>query len=182
LRFVLACVLFVLISLSEESLPGKWLWCLGLFCVAAVTDWLDGYLARKQGISSTLGRNLDPLVDKVLMCGSFIFLQSVEASGILAWMVAVIVSRELLVSSLRSFLENRGTNFGADWLGKVKMVLQCVALIAIFLYLSWQAVTWLEWTWVVRDILIYAMVVSTVVSGLQYLLKAAFLLRGDDAV
>ena len=67
-RFVLALVLFVLITVEW------WLWCLIVFIVAAFTDWLDGYLARLHNITSTLGRNLDPLVDKVLMCGAFVFL------------------------------------------------------------------------------------------------------------
>src|SRR5271163_1574120 len=67
-RFVLALVLFLLISLQ------LWIACLIVFAVAAFTDWLDGYIARRQGITSTLGRNLDPLVDKVLMCGAYTFL------------------------------------------------------------------------------------------------------------
>src|SRR4051812_18045606 len=71
-RFVLSVVLFVLISLPDFT--GKWLACLGVFAIAAVTDWLDGYLARKQGLTSPLGRNLDPLVDKILICGAYIFL------------------------------------------------------------------------------------------------------------
>src|SRR5947209_18938387 len=88
-RFVLALCLFVLI---ENRL---WVPCIGVFALAAVTDWLDGYLARKQGLTSTLGRNLDPLVDKVLICGAFIFLIPVDNTGVHAWMVTVIVSREL---------------------------------------------------------------------------------------
>ena len=65
---MLAVVLFVLIAVES------WLWCLVVFALAALTDWLDGYLARLQGQTSALGRILDPLVDKVLMCGAFIFL------------------------------------------------------------------------------------------------------------
>src|SRR3954453_10726404 len=125
-RFVLAIVLFGLISLES------WVWCLVVFAVAALTDWLDGYLARKQGLTSTLGRNLDPLVDKVLMCGAFIFLLPVPGSGVYAWMATVVGGRELIITGLRSFMENLGATFGADWLGKVKMVLQCAALFAIF--------------------------------------------------
>ena len=67
-RFVLAIILFGLIGMEA------WSWCLGVFVVAAFTDWLDGYLARINNQTSTLGRNLDPLVDKVLMCGAYIFL------------------------------------------------------------------------------------------------------------
>src|ERR1700693_4200330 len=86
-RFVLSLVLFVLISLQ------LWIACLAVFAVAAFTDWLDGYIARKQGITSTLGRNLDPLVDKILICGAFIFLLPIPSSGVYAWMVTVVVGR-----------------------------------------------------------------------------------------
>src|SRR5436309_8097252 len=106
-RLVLALLLFALIS------SGSWLLSLLVFAVAAVTDWLDGYLARKQGLTSTLGRNLDPLVDKVLICGAFIFLVPVDRAGIEPWMVTVVVGRELIITSLRSFLENRGATFAA---------------------------------------------------------------------
>jgi CDP-diacylglycerol--glycerol-3-phosphate 3-phosphatidyltransferase len=112
-------------------------------------------------------------VDKVLICGAFVFLLPVYDSGVFAWMVTVIVSRELVITSLRSFLENRGATFGADWLGKIKMVLQCAALFAIFLAL--QTPEWrLFW---IRDVLIYAMLTATALSGLQYLWRAAHLLR-----
>src|SRR5437762_10249811 len=67
-RLVLSIVLFVLIDFE------LWLACLIVFAIAAVTDWLDGYLARKQGLTSALGRVFDPLVDKVLICGEYIFL------------------------------------------------------------------------------------------------------------
>src|SRR5207302_2674906 len=112
-RLVLALLLFVLIG------SGSWLWCLVIFAAAALTDWLDGYLARKQGLTSTLGRNLDPLVDKVLTCGAYIFLIPVTGAGIAPWMVTVVVARELVITSLRSFLENQGVRFGAEWIGKI---------------------------------------------------------------
>src|SRR4051794_4074912 len=122
-RFVLAMVLFVLIA-WHESVPGVWLWCLGVFAAAAVTDYFDGYYARKLGLTSTLGRNLDPLVDKVLMCGAFTLLLSLKEAvevGLHAWMVVVVLSRELIITSLRGFLEGEGIHFGADMLGKIKM-------------------------------------------------------------
>src|SRR5262249_27625780 len=117
-RFVLGIALFVLIHLK------LWVSCIVIFALAATTDWLDGYLARKQGLVSSLGRNLDPLVDKVVVCGAYIFLIPVDAAGIAPWMVTVVVGRELVITSLRSFLENQGASFGADWLGKLKMGLQ----------------------------------------------------------
>src|SRR5712692_9800964 len=131
-RLGLALVLFVLIEFH------LWITCALIFAAAAVTDWLDGYLARKQGLTSTLGRNLDPLVDKVLICGAYIFLLPFghKDGWLTPWMVTVVVARELIITGLRSFLENRNANFGADWLGKLKMVLQCAALISIFVSLA----------------------------------------------
>jgi len=170
-RFVLSLVLFLLIALHQ------WIACIGIFAVAAFTDWLDGYIARKQGITSTLGRNLDPLVDKVMICGAYIFLTPEPNANIAPWMVTVVVARELIITSLRSFMENIGATFGADWLGKIKMVSQCAALIAIFVALQWVDVILLEW---VRDILIYTMLASTALSGLQYLLRAFAVLKNRD--
>jgi CDP-diacylglycerol--glycerol-3-phosphate 3-phosphatidyltransferase len=177
-RFVLALILFGLIAAEA------WLWCLVVFALAALTDYLDGYLARKQGMTSTLGRNLDPLVDKVLMCGAYIFLLPVKDGGLAAWMVTVVVARELVITGLRSFMENLGANFGADWLGKIKMALQCAALVAIFLYLYLLTpdaignTLWLVGT--VRDGLIYAMLAATTLSGAQYLWRAALLLKVEE--
>ena len=65
---------------------------------AQITPLMDGYLARKQGLVSTLGRNLDPLVDKVLVCGAYIFLLPIQGAGLTAWMVTVVVARELIGS------------------------------------------------------------------------------------
>ncbi|HEV3119565.1 MAG TPA: CDP-diacylglycerol--glycerol-3-phosphate 3-phosphatidyltransferase [Steroidobacteraceae bacterium] len=178
-RLVLAVVLFVFIAYSS------WLSCMLVFAVAVVTDGLDGYLARKQGLTSTLGRNLDPLVDKVLIGGAYIFLlpQGYAEGWLQPWMVTLIVARELIITSLRSFLENQGVSFGADWLGKIKMVLQCAALCSIFIAL--YAVTleasgqWLQLVTLARSCLIWAMLVATALSGLQYLWRAASLLKID---
>jgi CDP-diacylglycerol--glycerol-3-phosphate 3-phosphatidyltransferase len=177
-RFVLAIVLFILIAVQS------WLGCLIVFVLAAITDWLDGYLARRQGLTSTLGRNLDPLVDKVLTCGAYIFLLPEAGSGLVPWMVVVVVARELVITGLRSFMENHGATFGAEWLGKIKMGLQCAALIAIFVFLYLSAggaaegSLWFIGT--VRDGLIYAMLAATFLSGLQYLWRAAMLLKVEE--
>jgi CDP-diacylglycerol--glycerol-3-phosphate 3-phosphatidyltransferase len=162
LRLVLSVVLFVLISY------GVWSLSLLVFAAAAVTDWLDGFLARKYGWGTTVGRNFDPLVDKVLICGAYICLLPIPAAGLEAWMVVVVVVRELVVTVVRSFLEGQGVKFGADWFGKLKMVLQCAALIAMLLYLLIESPGWLG---LGRDVLLYAMVAATALSGLQYLWK-----------
>src|SRR6266480_3262671 len=155
-RFVLALVLFLLIDLRQ------WIACIVVFALAAVTDWLDGYLARRQGLVSTLGRNLDPLVDKVLVCGAYIFLLPVPGAALTAWMVTVVVARELIITGLRSFMENRGATFGADWLGKIKMGLQCGALFAIFVALqalAHQAESQPLWN-TIRDLFIWSMLAA----------------------
>jgi CDP-diacylglycerol--glycerol-3-phosphate 3-phosphatidyltransferase len=167
-RFFLSLVLFVLIAFDQ------WLWCLAVFVVAAITDYFDGYYARKLGLTSTLGRNLDPLVDKVLICGAFTFLL-VKDAGLAPWMVVVVVARELIITSLRGFLESQGVMFGADWLGKVKMALQCAALIAIFMAMQWPS----EFYRTASVVLIYGMVAATALSGAQYLWKAALLLKSE---
>jgi CDP-diacylglycerol--glycerol-3-phosphate 3-phosphatidyltransferase len=184
-RFVLALVLFF--TITKEY----WLTSFAIFTVAAFTDWLDGYLARKQGLTSTLGRNLDPLVDKVLICGAYIFLLpfGIKDEGWLEpWMVTVIVARELIITSLRSFMENRGAQFGADWLGKLKMGLQCAALFVIFVSL-WMASFDFDnrpvpdsFAWFIntaRDGLIWATLAATALSGLQYLWRASSVLRAE---
>jgi CDP-diacylglycerol--glycerol-3-phosphate 3-phosphatidyltransferase len=170
-RGVLGVVLFVLIA--QENL---WLWSIAVFALAAITDWLDGYFARKQGLVSTLGRNLDPLVDKVVVGGAYIFLLPVEGAGLEAWMVTLVVAREMIITGLRSFLENAGANFGADLLGKLKMILQCGALFAIFLAMEYR-----DWRLILaRDIFIYLMLFATALSGVQYLYRAALLLKVED--
>jgi CDP-diacylglycerol---glycerol-3-phosphate 3-phosphatidyltransferase len=174
-RFVLALVLFGLIALES------WLWCLVVFAVAAFTDWLDGYLARTQNLSSTLGRILDPLVDKVLMCGTYISLLPIgDRDGwLLPWMVTVVVARELVITGLRSWMESGGAKFGADWLGKLKMGFQCAAVVAVFVALMVPADrgVWSLFFDGARNVLIYVAVLITLLSGLQYLWKAALLLR-----
>jgi CDP-diacylglycerol--glycerol-3-phosphate 3-phosphatidyltransferase len=174
-RFVLALVLFALIAAE------RWVWCLIVFIVAAFTDWLDGYLARKQNLMSTLGRILDPLVDKVLMCGVYICLLPVGVEGkwLQPWMVTVVVARELVITGLRSWMEGHGARFGADWLGKFKMGLQCAAVIAVFVAFLVPEVYEPGRLFFdgIRNVLIWAMTVVTLVSGLQYVWKAAMLLN-----
>ena len=183
LRLLLAVILFGLIA-WEYYLVG-----FVLFVIAAGTDWLDGYYARKYGQVTTLGRILDPFADKVIICGTFIFaLVAPEMAkmpyGVRAWMVVVIVGRELLVTALRSFLEERGSEFSAKMSGKLKMVLQCFAAGGCLLYLWFvtplgesppgQSPAWVLWATVA---FIWSAVVLTVYSGLVYIQAAIVLLR-----
>ncbi len=181
-RFVMAAALFVFMAFQV------WPASLILFLLAAITDWLDGFLARRYKWTSDLGRNLDPLADKVLVCGAFIFLlqpSPVKAGELLIpalqpWVVCVVVMRELGVTALRTFMEGQGVKFGADWLGKAKMWLQSAAVVACFLTLMTAAAEAWGWLAPVRDVLIYLMAAATVLSGLQYLWKAYQIIARPD--
>lgn len=119
----------------------------GLFVAAALTDALDGFLARRWNALSTFGRVMDPFADKVLVLGTAVMLAGpglaavpldaaaapVPVVGLDAWMVVVLVARELLVTSIRAVLEARGVPFGADPAGKLKMILQSLGLPALLL-------------------------------------------------
>ncbi len=179
LRFLLAIVLFILIGTEQ------WLACLAVFCLAAITDWLDGYVARLLAMGSTLGRHFDPLVDKILVCGAFTCLLPIgaERTGLAPWMVVLVLSRELLVTSLRGYMEQHHAAFGADWSGKVKMVLQCGALLVIFVVMDLKPSPlpdpWRD-AWIAcRTFLIHGMVVATLLSGLLYLRQAYWIYRRE---
>ncbi|MGF1581740.1 MAG: CDP-diacylglycerol--glycerol-3-phosphate 3-phosphatidyltransferase [Gemmataceae bacterium] len=168
-RFVMAVGLFVCIGFEI------WWACVGLFGLAAFTDWLDGCIARMYDLSTPLGRVLDPLADKVIVCGALVFLVAVQNSGIEAWMVALVISREFMITGLRQFMEEQGLAFGAGLLGKIKMVLQCVVLLVVFVTLEYfeEMQAQINWVLHVRTSLIYAMVLVAGVSGLQYFWQAA---------
>jgi CDP-diacylglycerol---glycerol-3-phosphate 3-phosphatidyltransferase len=170
-RLVLAVVLFALIAAEQ------WLSALAVFAVAAFTDWLDGYLARVQGLTSSLGRMLDPLVDKVLVTGAFIFLLpfGTPEGWLTPWMVVVVVAREFLITGLRSYLESLGVQFGADWLGKLKMVLQCAAIIAVLVSLHDPRPAFVT----ARMVSIWAMLAATILSGVQYVWRGYLIIRAD---
>jgi CDP-diacylglycerol---glycerol-3-phosphate 3-phosphatidyltransferase len=178
LRLVLSFVLFWLIDIE-----GWWRTSAVLFLVAASTDWMDGYYARRYHQITVLGRILDPFVDKVIICGSFIFLLGQPTSGVTAWMTLIIVGREMFVTNLRVFLEKRGIDFSAKWSGKIKMVLQCVAVTAVLLALSPEFTGWWD-TWIaagtlaaVRDLILWATVAVTVYSGAEYTYRGFRLLQ-----
>jgi CDP-diacylglycerol--glycerol-3-phosphate 3-phosphatidyltransferase len=190
-RLVLSIFCFVFLAV-DWYLPA-----LVLFVIAAGTDWVDGFWARRYGQITQLGRIMDPFADKVIVCGTFIFLAAVppvyattgldsSASEIWAWMAVVVVAREILVTALRSFFEEHGTDFSAKWSGKWKMVFQCAAA-ALSLWRLWHygfdAATqrWnvepADWsTWSLR-ILVWVAVLLTIYSGWVYVQTALRLLR-----
>jgi CDP-diacylglycerol--glycerol-3-phosphate 3-phosphatidyltransferase len=162
-----------------------------LFAIAAGTDWVDGFYARRYGQITKLGRILDPFADKIIICGTFTFLGAIpptvigeSASEIAPWTAVIVVARELLVTALRSFFEEHGTDFSAKWSGKYKMVLQCAAVaasLARLWYYGYKGGMWREtppeWTtWSLR-LLVWGAVLMTIYSGWVYVRRALDLLR-----
>jgi CDP-diacylglycerol--glycerol-3-phosphate 3-phosphatidyltransferase len=178
-RLLMAVVFFVLLAQFEIQAepPDRFLLdvCAGLFIVAALSDMLDGYLARKHNQVTSLGRVLDPFVDKILTLGAYIFLAGdgfVDAQGrmvsdIWPWMVVVILGRELLVTSLRGATEATGQAFGANVYGKLKMFLQSVAVVWVLLTVAHPA--GLSLFVYLRPWVVYLTVLVTVLSLFPYL-------------
>jgi CDP-diacylglycerol--glycerol-3-phosphate 3-phosphatidyltransferase len=194
-RLVLSVFCFVFLAIDW------YLTALVLFVIAAGTDWVDGFWARRYGQITQLGRIMDPFADKIIICGTFIFLASVPlaangltkmpASEITAWMAVVVVARELLVTALRSFFEEHGTDFSAKWPGKWKMLLQCAA-VAVSLGQLWhygfsttsppmwrEVPPWMTVTLPLR-LLVWAAIVMTIYSGWGYVQTALRLLSSGE--
>ena len=176
-RLALSIAVFVLIPLH------LYLAALVVFAIAAGTDWVDGWWARKYKQVTKLGRVFDPFVDKILICGTFIFLAAEPGSGIPAWMAVVVMGREMLVTVLRTMVEQSGGDFSAKMAGKLKMVFQCLAVGASLVVLmklrggsavSAEKNAWLFWT---LHISAWLAVLSTIYSGLEYVFIAAKTLR-----
>jgi CDP-diacylglycerol--glycerol-3-phosphate 3-phosphatidyltransferase len=162
LRFVLAAVVCGLI---------EWQFFLAamiIFLIAASTDWIDGWWARKYNQVTKLGRILDPFVDKIIICGAMIALVGNSESGLLPWMATIVVGRELLVTSIRGMVEGQGGDFSANQLGKWKMLVQCAAIVAILLSLYLTEVP--PWLFFTRTALIWSTLVITIWSGLVYVM------------
>ena len=111
-----------------------------LFIAASITDGIDGYLARKRGQITTIGILLDPLADKLLIAAAFVTLVQFNPSLVPAWIAVVIIGREFLVSGLRSIAATEGFTIEASDLGKFKMLVQIVSVVAVIL-----AHRWAEW-------------------------------------
>jgi CDP-diacylglycerol--glycerol-3-phosphate 3-phosphatidyltransferase len=191
-RLVLTVVFFAVLNVNERETFARQMWTgFGVFLLAGGTDFLDGYLARRWKVESAFGRVVDPFVDKILICGAFIFFSSNRfisvaakdlfpemgagqslgtVTGVLPWMAVVLIGREFLITSIRGLAESRGIDFRADWAGKVKMIVQSVAVGAVMVDLALiQKVAWVH---VVRDVCIWTTVVVTVLSATTYIVRA----------
>ena len=191
-RIVLAFVLFGLLE-CQYYIAG-----LVLFLIAAGTDWMDGWWARKYNQVTVLGRIMDPFADKLIVCGTLIYLASIPAVtevkyGLAVWMVVVIIAREMLITTIRSFLEQQGRDFSAKMAGKLKMGLQCVAIPACLLWVilsantaasvssaaasvssaaAQQSAWWVDVLYDVMVVSVWGTLLVTIYSGLLYVVAA----------
>src|SRR5258707_11187329 len=145
-----------------------------LFILASLTDGLDGYLARRRGQITTMGTLLDPLADKLMITAAYITLVQLVPSIVSVWIAVIIIGREFLISGLRSIAASEGFTIEASELGKFKMVIQIVSVVAAILAMRWN-----EWVFfgsfviAVRWIAIAAiwfMVAVSVISAVDYFL------------
>ena len=175
-RLVLTVVFVIALSIATP-----WSDCvaLGTFALAAGTDWLDGYIARRYQLCTNFGRLIDPLADKILVAAALISL--IPYHALPSWVVIIIISREFLVTGLRLLAVDRGVILAADSLGKQKTIWQ---MITILFYLSLLAIgdfshgAWIVWAWTtIGPLLIGLTLFFTIYSGISYLWSNRTLLR-----
>ena len=180
-RLVMTVIFLVMIIMAgrmEEAKPANYLLVVFiLFVVAGLTDIVDGYLARKFEVTSKLGRILDPLADKFLVCGAFVcfaivgqpkltvFDFSPAVIDALQWGAAIlIIVRELTVTIMRHLAESRGVEFGAIVSGKIKMFLQSFGIGTVLIGWAYVSRPWGDWITLITYLL---MIAVTIYSGIE---------------
>lgn len=158
-----ALIPFFLVALMVEGIPyGKWI-AVFIFCAASLTDMLDGKIARKYNLITNFGKFMDPLADKLLVCSAMIAL--IELGRIPAWVVIIIIAREFIISGFRLVASDNGVVIAAGWWGKVKTVVQMIMIIVIICNFGGKPAE------IIEHILIYAALVLTIISLVDYLVK-----------
>ena len=132
-----------------------------IFGIASITDWLDGYLARRRRQVTWLGQVLDPLADKLLTSAAFISLVQLGLAP--AWMVALIIGREFAITGLRSLAYTKGITIPASRLGKIKMASQVTAI--LLLILGWRPLPWLA---PIGYAALWVVMLTAVISAIDY--------------
>src|ERR1700733_10414092 len=153
-----------------------------LFIAASITDGIDGYLARKRGQITTMGILLDPLADKLLIAAAFITLVQFNPGLVPAWVAVVIIAREFLVSGLRSIAASEGFTIQASELGKFKMLVQIISVVAVILARRWHdwpvGSTYIFPVYWIGLLAVWFMVLLSLVSAIDYFV--AFWSRTDS--
>ena len=170
-----------------------------IFIGASITDWYDGALARRTGTVTVIGTFLDPLVDKMLIAAALIGFVEMKELGIPAWMVVLIISREFLITGLRSLAAARGIVMAAEKAGKFKTTSQIIAIITILVVLIWNSAAqrWPKvdltrypgWPTTLHQVLahlpywlVLILTILTVYSGYLYILKYRDLLKQEFSI
>jgi len=164
LRFLLTALLAVLLMCEQTRAMAFFSWC--IFSLAACTDWVDGYVARRCGAVTVLGKLLDPLADKLLVATALIML--IPLDRLPAWMSLVILSREMLVTGLRGMASSSGIVVAASGLGKIKSIMQYIGLGTLIFPVGLLPIPFLH---EIGLGLLYIALVLTVWSGLDYFYK-----------
>ncbi|MBD5508893.1 MAG: CDP-diacylglycerol--glycerol-3-phosphate 3-phosphatidyltransferase [Lachnospiraceae bacterium] len=151
---------FVLFLLVDITAYDKWI-ALAIFIIASLTDFLDGHIARKYNLVTNFGKFMDPLADKLLVCSALICL--VELSRIPAWIVIVIIAREFIISGFRLIASDNGVVIAASYWGKFKTTFQIVMICLM--------IADLEPLYLVTQVVMWAALILTVVSLVDYLIK-----------
>ena len=148
----------IVVALLDETPNGDVVAAI-VFALAAISDGLDGYLARSRDAITTFGKLMDPIADKLLIVAALISL--VSLGRLAAWVAMVIIAREFAVTALRVVAVEQGVVISASWLGKAKTILQVAAVFALII---WEPAP------LAVDLLVYAAVAVTVISGVDYFL------------
>ncbi len=143
-----------------------------LFSAAAITDYLDGYYARKKGLVTTLGKIMDPVADKLLVSSAFILLTSL--GWVPAWMACIIIGRELAVTGLRNIIAEKGEDLSASNLGKYKTGFQIAAIIPLMIHYPFFGLN----VQVIGTLFLWGALVFTIWSGADYFIRSRSLLQG----
>lgn len=191
IRFVGALMLFAIFAIwgdveREEIAKDRTVFFIAfwLFTVVAATDFLDGYLARRDSLVSAFGRIADPFTDKVLIIGALVYLTVMPWSEprLPASIVVAIIAREFLVTGIRGYVESLGREFPADGFGKIKMIVQSIAVGGLIWMeaFPWEPWWYSLWGYVVEG-LVWLTLFATIGSGVTYVLKTKDVLFGEEA-
>lgn len=164
---------FMILLMSPSREAG--FWAAALFSLASVTDWLDGHLARRMNVQTILGTFLDPMADKLIVLAALIML--IPHGRVPAWMVVVVIAREILITGLRSAASNEGIVIAASDLGKYKTIFQLVAIIGLLLHYDYHWFFGIDHPLLTVDMhnagmfFFWVAFVITVWSGVDYLVR-----------
>ncbi|ACM21182.1 (d)CDP-1,2-diacyl-sn-glycerol--sn-glycerol-3-phosphate 1-O-phosphatidyltransferase [Geotalea daltonii FRC-32] len=170
---IAAIPLLVILLLSPSREAG--FWAAALFAIASITDWLDGYLARRMGIETVFGKFLDPIADKLIVMAALIML--LPYNRVPAWMVLVILGREIIITGLRGVASTEGLVIPASNLGKFKTIFQIVAILGLLLHYEYHwffAIDLPILTVNMHNIGMFYLWIATIItiwSGVDYLVK-----------